>query len=102
MIIRSKEQWMDLFKQHEASGLTMAEFCRRNDLSKKYFSLRRKQLGFKATEQKPVKKRVKSDFIKVSVKNSTESTMTLELGELKLNFNELPPTNWLADLVKTL
>ncbi len=102
MVVRSKEQWLELFMKHDISGLTMAEFCRQNDLSKRYFSLRRKQLGFKPIKQAVVKKKSANDFIKVSVKNSSASMMILELGELKLNFNELPTANWLSDFVKSL
>lgn len=42
---RSREQWLDLFQSHEASGLSQAQFCKRHQLCPKYFSLRKRQLA---------------------------------------------------------
>ncbi len=41
---RSEEQWRELFAQHDTSGVSAAEFCKRHNLFPKYFSLHRKQL----------------------------------------------------------
>ena len=98
MNIRSKEQWFELFKAHEQSGFSLAEFCRRKNLNKKYFSLRRQQLAFKVNQQKPLAK----DFIKVSVKTSPASGLSLTHGKVELNWQELPPAHWLSDFIKTL
>ncbi len=42
---RTKEQWQELFAQHDTSDVLAAEFCQQNDLCPKYFSVRRKQLA---------------------------------------------------------
>ena len=102
MNVRSKEQWFELFGQHEKSGLSMADFCRRKKLNKKYFSLRRIQLDFKINQQKLVGKTSVKDFIKVSVKPNESSGLSLVYRELKLNWDQLPPADWLSDFVKTL
>ncbi|WP_428474287.1 IS66 family insertion sequence element accessory protein TnpA, partial [Photobacterium indicum] len=35
---RTPEQWLALFEEHQSSGLSAAEFCRRNDIHPKTFS----------------------------------------------------------------
>jgi hypothetical protein len=45
MTRRTKVQWCELIDQQKASGLNAAEFCRRNSVNTKYFSLRKRQLG---------------------------------------------------------
>lgn len=57
----TKEQWQELFAQHDTSGVSAAEFCQQNDLCPKYFSLRRKQLA-KATGK------VEAGFARVNIK----------------------------------
>lgn len=42
---RTKTQWRELIIQQQTSGLSAAEFCRRNSVNAKYFSLRKQQLG---------------------------------------------------------
>ena len=42
---RTSEQWQYLFAEHQASGLTQAQFCQQQGLCPKYFSLRRRQLS---------------------------------------------------------
>ena len=41
---RTAEQWQALFVAQQASGLNQAQFCKREGLCPKHFSLRRKQL----------------------------------------------------------
>ena len=96
MVRRDKNQWLNLFKKHEKSGLTITEFCFNEGVNNKYFSLRRKQLGYKMAGGIS-----KNDFVKVSVSKSTQG-FSLEYGELKLHWGELPPVAWLCDFLKTL
>ena len=42
---RNATEWLKLFEEHRVSGLSAAEFCRRNGLNPKYFSLRRRELS---------------------------------------------------------
>ena len=44
MIKRTPEQWRALFAAQKTSGLNQAQFCKREGLCPKHFSLRRKQL----------------------------------------------------------
>lgn len=64
---RTPEQWQVLFEEHQTSGLTAAEFCRRNDIHPKTFS----------AHKAPWNKRPKtSTFLKIDTQTSipTEST----------------------------
>lgn len=102
MVIRSEAQWLELFKKHEASGLSAAQFCRNEKLCTRYFSKRKRQLDWSARKQvKTPAKKPSADFIQVSV-SKFKGDLSLELGGLKLSFNELPPTTWLVSLVKAL
>lgn len=49
MVKRSQSQWGALFAEHESSGLSAAEFCRRQSLCPKHFSVRKRQLGWKSS-----------------------------------------------------
>lgn len=44
MARRSKAQWRELISQQQSSGLSAAEFCRRESINPKYFSTRKVQL----------------------------------------------------------
>lgn len=44
MVKRTPEQWKALFAAQKTSGLNQAQFCKREGLCPKHFSLRRKQL----------------------------------------------------------
>jgi len=82
MIKRSEAQWFELFEKHERSGLSAAQFCRDENLCPKYFSLRKKQLGWTSTRQsKALAKAACNDFIKVSV-GKAQSHLSLEIGAL--------------------
>lgn len=99
MVKRSQAQWFELFARHEKSGLNSATFCRNEGLCAKYFSLRKKQLNWSGTAAGSAD--VSSEFVKISVRQNT-CGMSLEHGDLKLTWAELPPANWLGDLLKSL
>ena len=103
MIIRSESQWLDLFKKHEQSGTSAAQFCRDEKLCARYFSKRKQQLEWSTKKVVSTVKKEKqiNDFIKVSV-SKPNNNFSLEYRELKLSWNELPPADWLSDFIKTL
>ena len=41
---RSKQQWLELIQEQKNSGLSIAEFCRREGLQDKYFYKRKSDL----------------------------------------------------------
>ena len=44
MTRRTKHEWCGLIEQQKASGLSAAEFCRRNSINDKYFSTLKQKL----------------------------------------------------------
>lgn len=44
MTRRTQADWHELIEQQKESGLSAAEFCRRNSVNAKYFSLRKQKL----------------------------------------------------------
>lgn len=100
---RTKEQWQELFAQHDTSGVSAAEFCQQHDLCPKYFSLRRKQLSKAAGK-------VETGFARVNIKpevaHSVPGAMTnvlvIHSSAGKLEFGALPQPGWLAQLLRNL
>lgn len=44
---RNRQAWLDLFSRWESSGLRAVDFCRREGVCSKYFSVRQRQLGWR-------------------------------------------------------
>jgi hypothetical protein len=44
MTRRTKNEWCELIEQQKSSGLSAAEFCRRNSINDKYFSTQKQKL----------------------------------------------------------
>lgn len=91
---RTPEQWQILFEEHQASGLTAAEFCRRNDIHPKTFS----------AHKAPWNKRPKaSTFLKIDTQTSIPTESTLSPIQLSIGRLTLPATTepyWLGQLLK--
>ena len=90
---RSKHEWLELFKKHAQSGLTATAFCRNENISYRYFSLKKKKLLINTKST--------NDFVKVSVPRSNEN-LSLEFRDVKLSWNRLPPSAWLSDFIRSL
>jgi hypothetical protein len=83
MMRRTKTEWCELIEQQKASGLSAAEFCRRESLNPKYFSLRKKQLS-EAT----------SGFVElvppsISAVEAAPALVQLRVIELEVSLNSL-------------
>jgi len=60
MTRRTQAEWYELIEQQRGSGLTAAEFCRRNAVNAKYFSLRKQKLKQEAVSFVRVSRQVAS------------------------------------------
>ncbi len=97
MTIRTKAQWMALFESHLQSQLSSAEFCRRNKLCSRYFSKRKRELGFIA---QPI-----PAFTSVVLKHELTpqpSTWQLTHGQSTLTFSMQPDVTLISGLLKAL
>lgn len=80
MIKRTKSEWLKLIEDQKASGLSAAEFCRRNKVDAKYFSLRRRELT-----------KAQSSFVEVaaSVTNGSKDRINVRVTEFSVPMSEL-------------
>lgn len=97
MAKRSQQQWFELFKTHEQSGVSAAEFCRQHQLCAKYFSLRKRQLGW----EKPAEKALLPVVIE-SKGSGSMNTLQLTLGDTVLSIPRAVSPHWLSQLIKAL
>lgn len=98
---RSAQEWRELFAQQEASGISAAEFCKQNDLCPKHFSVRRKQLNWKAGETNPrfVRAQINTD---AHIRGEMVTPLVIRCHANQLVFGALPPPQWLAQLLRAL
>jgi hypothetical protein len=78
MTRRSKAEWLTLIEEHQNSGLSAAEFCRRNQLDPKCFSLRRREL----CKPKPA-------FIEVAPRADMSADVRVRVIELTVPLTDL-------------
>lgn len=99
MVKRSIEQWRALFKQQKESGVRASQFCRDNGLCPKYFSKRKKDLGWQPNTP------VKPSMLKLlKPRIDTTHTIILNVGDTQLSLSLSPHTSpdWLARLIRAL
>ena len=108
MIRRTREQWLSLFAQHASSGLSAQQFCKNEDVCPRYFSLRRKQLKWKAKASStlPIAPAAPSAFVRVQKATSPkhqsgDSRVTLRHGRSEIDLHAVSP-EWLAQLLAAL
>ncbi len=87
---RSKAQWRELISQQQSSGLSAAEFCRRESINPKYFSTRKVQLS-----------EVGSSFVEVA--RSSKAAVSVPPRTIELRVIEIEvPSDCLSDVLKQL
>lgn len=107
MVKRSVEQWQELFRQHDESGLSASQFCRENELCHRYFSKRKKDLGWLADKKylqtTPSKLR---SFVKVKPTNQAvtqpSDSIKVQVHNVCITVPAAQSSIWVADLVKAL
>lgn len=93
---RTPEQWQTLFAEHQASGLTQAEFCQQHGVCPKYFSQRRQQLIGNQRKQ-PV-----SRFIQVQPpKSELPADVSLNYQGIVIRFAQAD-ARFIADVARSL
>lgn len=91
---RTQEQWKALLLAQQASGLTMAEFCRERRIRPKSFYYWHRKLG---TQELKVEA-----FVQVAPPSTKQpSVCTLRVGSAELVLGEVSPA-WLAALMRAL
>ena len=96
MARRSSKEWQVIIEQQEASGMSVAEYCKQHGLNNKYFHARRQSL------LKRQQRKLAPSFIKVSKTDSDSSMMSLQMSGAKLSLPANTAPDWLAHLLKAL
>ena len=97
---RSAEQWQVLIDEQGQSGLTIAEYCRQRNLSRKTFYRQRKRLSARV-----VKLPADKTFIRAIKENSepnVNAKLTLYVGSSRLVFPQDSDPVWLATILRGL
>ena len=92
MAKRSKQDWQALIAAQAKSGLTAAAFCRKNGVSAKYFSLRRKQLS---NPDAPA-------FVPVQLTSPSGSDIHVDWQSVTLRLPVSLSPQWIADFIHRL
>jgi len=101
MIKRTDSEWVSLFKLHQHSGQSAAAFCREKQLCSRYFSLRKKQLGW-STQQDTVKTQPKKKSAFVRAVAGPSESITICSGGVTLKIPSTVDPHWLASVVERL
>jgi len=92
-VMRSQEQWRTIIEEQQASGLTIVDYCQKNELSTTSFYAVRKKLGLSST-----------NFVKARVTQQVE--MICELGNISITVGKakvsLPGTTSASYLANVL
>ena len=99
MVKRTEAEWRGLFEEQAHSGMTQRHFCLARRLCPKYFSLRKKQLGWKAMTPSP------SPFVRVErahpVTPQSTPCVVVRLGRCEWELRDVS-ADWLVTLMKAL
>lgn len=96
MIRRTIEQWLALFDQHKASGLTQTEFAKQQGIDPSYFSYRKRQLL--AWQQDD-----DTSFVELTSQGmSLCQPMVLKKRDIELHLPAGTDALWLATLLKAM
>lgn len=90
---RTQDEWRELIKQQQDSGLSASQFCKERDINDKYFSTIKYKLKEKDTRQ--------NGFQAVGVLSGNQSITLRSKGvdiQMPLSVN----AHWLASLAKQL
>ena len=98
-IRRSQSEWQSLLKVQRESQLSVADFCRQQELDAKYFSKRKRAFEIQAT------KSPQSRFIKIQPSPPSQVSnpgLVLHHQNTRLVFQVDVEAHWVADLMKAL
>lgn len=100
MLRRSKQDWLAVIKEQEASGLSVAEYARRHNISIGNLYARRSDL--KANGASEINT---SSFLEVTqvsqCRVSQSDTFSVEIGTAKLQLPINVSADWLGQVIRT-
>ena len=92
MSYRNLEQWQEIIREQQTSGLSAVAFCKNNNINPKYFSHQKNKLHPE-----------KAAFIKAATAeiNLNESISIIH-GNTTLKLPASTPTQWITECIKAL
>lgn len=94
----NKQQWQALIKEQQQGNLSIAAFCRENNIKVKYFYYHRSQY-LKNIKPSPF---VRASPPNTKVPDDQSASLTLRWGSGQLHLPADVSTAWLASLMKAL
>ena len=98
---RSRQEWRQLFKQQQQSGLSAVEFCRQQHINIQTFYARRSDIRLQHRQNKFVQVKREVTTVESQEFTATEQ-ITLDYGVGQLSLPITVPPYWLAVLMKAL
>lgn len=96
MTRRSSKEWQSIIEQQAASGLSVVDFCKQQQLNNKYFYARKRSLLKRQQGKQP------PSFIKVPKAPTLNTVMVLQVAEVRLSLPTTTEADWLAQLLKAV
>ena len=99
-----EEQWRERFSQLQASGLTVVDFCKQQNVGISTYYTWRARLGLDISPQKVAKQ--SSRFVQVKTVNTTEvisqqePQIIIQIGQVNLQLSHSTKPSWIAQLVR--
>ena len=98
---RSQQEWRQLFKQQQQSGLSAVEFCRQQHINIQTFYARRSDIRLQHRQSKFVQVKREVTTVESRLFTATEQ-ITLDYGAGQLSLPITVQPHWLAALMKAL
>jgi putative transposase len=95
-ISRSQTQWQTIIKDHQSSGLTVIEYCQKQQLSTSSFYAVKKKLGLSS-----------SNFVRAKITQQVEffedkSLITVTMGKVNISLPSTTSATYLSQLLREL
>ncbi|MCG9702489.1 hypothetical protein L1D19_20685 [Vibrio natriegens] len=99
--IRPDEEWMAIFQEQQQSGLSVARFCKQNQLAPKTFRRRKKRMEEQKQKNQGFVK-VKQTVAAALPPQVIHDRCTLQTSQFTLTFPSGVSTLWLAQLLSDI
>ncbi len=102
MARRTREEWQQLIKAQQSSGLIAAEFCRQHSINAKYFSLRKKQLQLTQRSQGQFIQVKASEAVKAATNHQEPNSIKIRRIDVEVRLADAEDTAKLSAVLSQL
>lgn len=99
-VYRSQKQWQDIFKEQEASGKSVSEFCLERKISRQYFYRKRKKT-ISASKKRNLSE---NEFVKISASlpAARSNNIKIRIKESIISFRAGTDLSQLPEIIRVL